>query len=191
MENIVPAHDRLDFDIYQYRCFGYSLEDTAAKFNLPVDLVQEAIERYCTSRGIHTQRTSDQRKALALARLDMATKAIMPKVAAGDHPAIHAYLKIQERESKLTGMDNPSKHDTRISIDIPWLTKERLTYKDQPNVVDITPAIEVKKQLEQAVQDTPRLVQETQRPQARADGAWKEPETQGLAHILRNPDKPD
>jgi hypothetical protein len=97
-------------------------------------------------------------------------------------------LKIQEREAKLTGMEAPQKQDTHITIDIPWLTRDRLSYKDAQgevveNVTDITPILEVRKAAD--------LVQVEQRAERLDLNPWKPaPPEQGLGHILRDHDRP-
>lgn len=166
-----PSPPFSDYDIYQYRCFGYSLEETAAHFAVDVEVVQDAAERYMLARGIHSPRSTAVRKAIDLARMDGMVKAILPKAVEGDTQAINTFLKLQERTAKLTGMEAPTKQDTHITIDVPWLTRDRLAYKNedgiiQGNVTDITPVLEVKK-----------AWREGQEPDARKDYADEPPKT--------------
>ena len=57
------------------------------------------------------QEPADELRTLELARLDDMLKAIAPHVAAGNLTAIDRALKIQERRSRLLGLDAPSKTD--------------------------------------------------------------------------------
>lgn len=59
-----------------------------------------------------------------------------------------------------------------VTVNISWLSPNRLSYKNEGNVVDIAPAIAGDKVIEAAI-------------------PWKEgPPEQGLAHILRDAAKP-
>jgi hypothetical protein len=131
------------FSIKQDAIFGFSLEAIAIRNRTDVLDVEE------TLRSTPDYQDTRPRKKLALARLDLATKALMPRLVNGELSAIHAYLKIQEREAKLTGMDTDRGPVGTIKIDIPWLNQDRLSYKREgtvvENVTDITPLLEVRK----------------------------------------------
>jgi len=160
----------VEWSIKQDAIYGFALDAIAFRNHTSIEDVELVL-----SASPEFRNTAGQRKKLALARLDLATKALMPALVKGELPAIHTYLKVQEREAKLTGMDSPVKQDSIITIDVPWLTRERLAYKDADgeiveNVTDIRPAIEVKKAVAEA---------------------WKSPPPdEGLGYILRDADKP-
>jgi hypothetical protein len=149
--------------IRQDALYGHALSNIALRNHASLVEVEEVL-----SSTPEFKESTTQRKRLALARLDLLTKAILPAAAKGNLPEINAYLKIQEREAKLTGMEAPGKMEGTLVIDIPWLTSERLAYKNTKgevveNVTDITPIIEVKKA-----------------------AAWKEPAPDGLAKTMRD-----
>lgn len=161
----------LDHMIYQERCLGYDLLEVARKFETTADDIQEATERVQLRLGILSPRSVNTRKALALARLDGMSKALMSGALQGNIGDIKTYLLVQEREAKLTGMDSPVKQEGVLTIEVPWLTKDRLSYRNaagEPvqNVTDITSIIQVK--------------------QAAAE-PWKEP-PEGDAAALRKQD---
>lgn len=139
-----------EYSIKQDAIYGFSLETIATRNHTDVVDVENIL------RGTPDYQDVRPRKKLALARLDLATKALMPRLVKGEIAAIHAYLKIQEREARLTGMD--SQRDliggTTIKIDIPWLSPDRFAYKRAgevvENVTDISPLLEAKKALESA-----------------------------------------
>ncbi|MBL8353179.1 MAG: hypothetical protein JNL87_23035 [Burkholderiaceae bacterium] len=89
-------------------------------------------------------------KALELARLDVATRAIMADVEAGDHNAIDRLLKIQARRSKYLGLDSPVQveQQSEVVVTINWVGPDRLAYlrgekvEDAVEVPPAAPAIE-------------------------------------------------
>jgi hypothetical protein len=134
--------------------FGYDIPTVCAKFDVDVEYVTELMGKSPHFTGLSTK----HRKSIALARLDALSKAVMQRAANGEMAAIHTYLKIQEREAKLTGMDSDRGPNGTIKIEIPWLSSDRLSYKHQSgevveNVTDITPVIEVRRALESAPKD--------------------------------------
>lgn len=138
----------VDHNIVQDLIFGYDISTVCAKFNVDVEYVGELISKSPHFTGLSTK----HRKSIALARLDTLSKAVMQRAANGEVTAIHTYLKIQEREAKLTGMDTDRGPTGTIKIEIPWLSQDRLSYKRQgevvENVTDITPILDVKKAME-------------------------------------------
>jgi hypothetical protein len=86
---------------------------------------------------------ADQIREIELQRLDMATKAVMPAVEAGDPDAIDTLLKIQKRRSAYLGLDGAQKTDAEVKIEIlaPWMSPDRLSYTREPlqPVIDVTP----------------------------------------------------
>lgn len=144
----------IDHNIVQDLIFGYDILTVCAKFNVNVDYVSELISKSPHFTGVSTK----HRKSIALARLDALSRAVMQRAANGEMAAIHTYLKIQEREAKLTGMDTDRGPSGTIKIEIPWLSQDRLSYRRDSgevveNVTDITPIIEVRKALENPPRD--------------------------------------
>jgi len=136
------------FSIKQDAVYGFSLEAIAFRNHTEVLDVEEILRTTPDFKDVRS------RKKLALSRLDLATKALMPRLVNGEIAAIHTYLKIQEREARLTGMDSDRGPMPTIKIDIPWLSQDRLAYKRAgeviENVTDITPIIKVKQAMESA-----------------------------------------
>jgi len=90
-----------------------------------------------------------------------------------DNPATHAKLAIK-------GFAEPqAPNATTVTINVPWLTQERLSYK---NVIDARPL------LDNTLLD--EVVQEVKPNAPEQNASWKEPPpSEGLAHILREDDK--
>jgi hypothetical protein len=142
----------IDHSIVQDLILGYDILTVCQKFSVNSEYVVELI-----NKSPHfTALTAKHRKSIALARLDALSKAVMSRAANGELSAIHTYLKIQEREARLTGMDSDRGPMPTIKIDIPWLSQDRLAYKRAgeviENVTDITPIIKVKQAMESAVE---------------------------------------
>ena len=186
--------------IEQDAIYGFSLQSIASRNKTTVLDVEDVLRN-----APEFKNSAPQRKKLALYRLDMATKAIMPDLVAGHTNAIHTYLKIQEREAKLTGMEAPEKRETSVDINISWLSSDRLAYKQSDLVGNVEDAVltssvalstEHQDSSQAAPSATPSVLPDHRPTSAkRADEflnqAWKaEPEDKGLAAIMRHPDKP-
>jgi hypothetical protein len=65
--------------------------------------------------GRHAAQQVDTLRAVENARLDRAQAAIWMKVQAGDHAAIHAFLRISARRSKMNGLDAPTQVNVSAS----------------------------------------------------------------------------
>lgn len=84
-------------------------------------------------------------KALELARLDVATRALMPRVEVGDLDAIAALIKVQSRRSRYLGLDTPAQFNVSGQLDHihqwpEWLTSRRLAYQESAQYAeDIVP----------------------------------------------------
>jgi len=115
-------------------------------------------------------------KALELARLDVATRALMPQVAVGDFDSIDRLLKIQARRSRYLGLDVPaqveSKSDIRVTIS--WASPDRLSY--QHGEVIEEQAVEVAEDVE-AVPVPAEPIAAPEPPAV----AWKEPDPTSVA----------
>ena len=153
--------------IFQETLFGTPLDTISATHNVPVALIEEIVLQ-------KNAFSNPARKRVALARLDRIAAAVIGPAANGDITAINTYLKIQERESKLAGLDTQTEDRVKLVLDIPWLSQERLSYKHggpvQDNVVDITPVLEAKSKA--LVEPTDGA--STVLPPTMPDGSWKE-----------------
>jgi hypothetical protein len=89
----------------------------------------------------------DEYRAIELERLDVATKALMPKVEAGALDAIHTLVKVQQRRASLLGLDAPKEVITRNFVqdvsdieNIPTSElKRRLLEHMEQHTIDVTP----------------------------------------------------
>jgi len=138
-------------------CAGYTYQEVAQANNVDLEQVVDAVR----SSSYFTRVTPAMRRHIALARLDAISKSLIPKASDGDYQAINAYLKCQEREAQLCGMDAAREVPSVVTINIPWLSKERLSYRyrdgananadaDADNVTDITPILDIKKAINSA-----------------------------------------
>lgn len=66
----------------------------------------------------HTHEAVAQYRMLQLERTEMAIKAIFPRVVLGELEAIHATIRVMERQAKLMGLDAPAKVDIEQNIRI-------------------------------------------------------------------------
>lgn len=137
------------FNIIQDLIMGATIPAVCSKFECDSEEVVEIMK----SSPHFTALSPAMRKQIALARLDALAASTMPNAAKGDVTAINTYLKIQEREAKLTGMDTQTDDKVKLVLDIPWLSQDRLSYKHggpvrEDNVVDITPVLESRATME-------------------------------------------
>ena len=164
--------------VLKLRHDGYTNEQCARQLGIsPLRvsvILDEAIQQL---QGDSTKHAAAIRE-LELLRLDAATQQVMPRIENGDTSAINALLKIQDRRAKYLGLDSSIKQDTTLTIEVPWLTRDRLAYKDQiedATVISPPPA---------------DSVQVEQRAERLDLNPWKPaPPEAGLAAILRDADK--
>jgi hypothetical protein len=139
---LVEHDPQRDHQIYQCLVSGLNPYDVAVHFGVPLEYVipiRDELPEFMRKRTMNPA----LRREIALARTDMAIRALMPAVEKGDHQAIDTMLKVQKREAAMTGLDAPEKTDKEVTIRViaPWLSSERLSYIREPaaEVVDITP----------------------------------------------------
>lgn len=75
------------------------------------DLVKAAYDELL----LDTKRAAEEVRDQEVERLDQALEALWPKVEKGDDKALHSLLRLQERRSKLLGLDAPQKIDQTSS----------------------------------------------------------------------------
>jgi len=135
----VEPDPQRDHHIYQCLVSGLAPYDVAVHFGVPLEYVlpiQSELPEFMRKRTTPPA----LRKELALARTDMAMRALLPAVEKGDREAIDLMLKVQKREAAMTGLDAPVKSDVNqtIRIDAPWMSPNRLSYRH--NIIDMVPA---------------------------------------------------
>lgn len=99
-------------------------------------------------------------REIELQRLDVATRALMPRVENGDLGAINSLLKVQIRRANYLGLDSQVSSPGTVTVNIAWASPDRLSYQ-RTEVVDAPTGV-----------------------------PWKEPVSDaGLAAVLRHDDK--
>ena len=146
----------LHAQVLKLRHDGYTVAEVAAKVGISPLRAHVVIDDAIKELQDDSTKHAAAIKEVELLRLETATKAIMPGVEDGNLGAISVLLKVQDRRAKFLGLDTPLKQDTVITIDVPWLTQDRLAYKNGP-VLDLV-------QVEQQPQDV----------EFRENQAWKE-----------------
>lgn len=120
----------LQHTIMQELVWGESPQAVAVRHSLPIEEIFALVER-CP--GLLPVK-GEARRALALARLDILAEIALTAAKASDMGAIKTYLEIQKREAALTGMDAPTRQDTTVTVDVPWLRETRLAYKKEKDL---------------------------------------------------------
>ena len=128
--------EMLNEQIIQDLVAGVSVPQVVSAYNVDIEYVGKILE----SPRFSGDNRSKYRKAIQLARLDVATKALMPAVAKGDSAAIDIYLKVAKREASLLGLDAPTNSTVEanhiVTVHAPWMSPSRLAYLD--NVTEAT-----------------------------------------------------
>jgi hypothetical protein len=114
----ISARDKDIWD--KYIGLGLTYMDLAEEHNLSYQRISQIINEV---RNSIPKPTNEEVVATRLAQLNLVTKAVIPKAAAGDASAINSLLRIQERESKYKGLDSASKieHSGGLSYEIAGL----------------------------------------------------------------------
>ena len=119
----------LHAQVLKLRHDGYTVAEVAAKVGISPLRAHVVIDDAIKELQDDSTKHAAAIKEVELLRLETATKAIMPGVEDGSLNAISMLLKVQDRRAKFLGLDTPLKQDTVITIDVPWLTQDRLAYK--------------------------------------------------------------
>lgn len=130
----------------QMRRDGYSVEYISGVMSIPPMRVHSILRKAVEQLQGDSFKAAAQIREVELLRLDVATKALMPRVEQGDDEAIATMLKVQTRRARYLGLDvqaPPSAAPTRIDINIAWASADRLSYNRPPappaDVVDVQP----------------------------------------------------
>ncbi len=126
---------------------GYSVSEIAAQLNVPPVRVRVVLSEALKHVSQVSVQMIDEYRAIELERLDVATKALMPKVEAGALDAIHTLVKVQQRRASLLGLDAPKEVITRNFVqdvsdieNIPTSElKRRLLEHMEQHTIDVTP----------------------------------------------------
>jgi hypothetical protein len=143
----------LDYmDVFRLRRDGFSIEDIALKLRVPPVRVRAVLSQALNSVDSAAQGYLREVRAIEVARLDVATKAVMPKVSDGDLNAINTLLKVMARRANLLGLDAPREvistnfnHDMGQAETDPTklptseLRRRLMEILDKGQVIDVTP----------------------------------------------------
>ena len=136
MNEITANDDILKEKIIQDLVAGCSIPQAAAAYGVELDYIDGILKlpRFSGSGS------SNHRKAMQLARIDAATKALMPGVQAGNHSDIEAWLKVAKREAALTGLDAPVKTESDLKMEVVLKYSNPDFNKPAPAVIeDVSP----------------------------------------------------
>lgn len=121
-------------EVFELRRDGYSEHEIADKVRLPPIRVKAILADAFDSLNVASTKVLHEARALDLARLEAATKALMPKVVTGDINAINTMLKVMQRRAALIGLDAPREVVTKnfnigVDDDIANMTTTQLKAK--------------------------------------------------------------
>jgi transposase len=94
---------------------GWSYRDIAKKLGVSVGTVHTDITDLLDEVNESAHELARKERAAQLDRLDIAIKAIMPKVKKGDGEAILRLERIEKRRADLLGLDAPTRVQTELS----------------------------------------------------------------------------
>jgi len=130
----------LHAQVIKLRHDGYSIDEVAREVGVSPIKCLAILDDAMTELQGDSIKHAAAIKELELLRLETATKVVMPMVESGSGAGINLLLKIQDRRARYLGLDTPIKMDGKITIDVPWLTPNRLAYK---HADEISPPAEV------------------------------------------------
>ncbi len=104
------------------RAIALSLKETHNIQIAPMT-VQNDIQFVMNGVQAETRQLATEHRTIMLERIEQGIKAIIDKVVKGEMDAIHAMVRLMERESKLVGADAPAKID--IEHRVRAMAKER------------------------------------------------------------------
>lgn len=118
-----PYAVRRAAEAFELRSQGLSYRAVACQMQCSVATAFEAVE--AGARLILRAHGAEEQVALMLTELDEIRAALRPKVLAGDTAAITAALRVQERRSRLLGLDAPSRVNVGVQVQV--VTENELT----------------------------------------------------------------
>jgi len=101
------------------RIMGLSYTEIAEQLEVSRPTAIRDIQTVLAELRQETLKEAEDLRNIELRRLELATAAIMPKVAAGDMQAIAALIRLSERRCKLMGLDKQieqMEHDVRVRV---------------------------------------------------------------------------
>lgn len=168
---VLSPEEMRDEQIIQDVVKGCDLGQVAHAYQVSLEHIQSLFQppRFVGSSGMV--------KALELARLDVATRALMPLVEAGDLDAMDRLVKVQARRSKYLGLDVPAQIEqkSQVQIVIRYSNPEfnqppKFGYNAETGEIDMS-ADRLSYQRQQPIPEEPDI--EDAKPKSRA--GWKEP----------------
>ena len=126
--------------VLKMRHDGYSNEEVAKALGISPMRVNLILDEAITELQGDSTKYAVAIRELELLRLETATKLAMSRIESNEANGINLLLKIQDRRARYLGLDTPIKMDGKITIDVPWLTPNRLAYK---HADEISPPAEV------------------------------------------------
>ena len=121
--------------VWGLRVEGLSLQDIAKRLlrdkgiTVAPMTIQNDIKAVFEKVKESTSALASDHRTLMLQRIELAIAALMPEVLNGTETAIHALVRLMERESKLIGADAPAKID--ISHRIALMAREKGYNEDE------------------------------------------------------------
>lgn len=94
----------------QLRLRGFSYREIGEQIGCSTTTAFEYVNAVLERVKKETNETAEKARQLALGRIDIAVRGLMPKVEAGDARAAEVMAKLEERRAKLIGLDAPEKH---------------------------------------------------------------------------------
>lgn len=99
----------------QLRTEGLTFEAIGQRLGITRQSAHEAVKRALEVVAVERRGLAAHLLDAELERVDFVCRSMAPKVAKGDPKAAMAFLKAQERLSKLLGLDAPTRADTTVS----------------------------------------------------------------------------
>lgn len=95
----------------QLRVEGWSYREIADELKVSVSTAFGDVESVVERNKQEANENSEKARRIALHRIDVAVRGLMPKVKDGDARAAEVMAKLEERRAKLIGLDAPEKRE--------------------------------------------------------------------------------
>src|SRR5262245_34850770 len=132
-------------EIVRLRVEGRTLQAIADEIGLSRSAVHESLTNELKKLADRSQEEAAVYRELTLARLEALFAALWPQAQAGHVPSVNAAVSILDRQAKLLGLDAPSRHETKLTVermtDAELIAEaERLGLPVPPELLDPHPA---------------------------------------------------
>lgn len=107
-----------------WRQTGLSYREIGKRMGISGEGARKCVVRAMDRLRPVVEERAEEVRELELARLDIATQGLMPKVEDGNAQAVDKLVKVMERRARLLGLDAPTK--SQINVDVTTLTDEQL-----------------------------------------------------------------